>query len=704
MYCGDDVRSKQLQLFAWHGDRRFLFIATAGGAYDLVKDQPVSDQTLAGLHEEFQRLSDAIEHQRRWGASVAETGAAVTAAGVRKLGNLIGRIILHPDIRRLLSEQEFSEITISTNQFAIPWELVQAGNSFIGLKWPVTRRVQSSRPLASGVRVVFRSRLKVLIVFNPTSDLPATEGEASKIETLLGLAPDRFEVCTLGRESCTRFELLRLIAEADIFHYAGHAYFDRDRPEQSGLLLSDGPLLASELENYLDQTAPLLVFLSACESSAFAGSERLIGGQQMASLAHPFITCGCAAFIGSSLPVGDTQAAEFATTVYDHLSRGDTISVSTWNARRAIADRFGLEDPTWSSFLLFGDGTLQVVLTPDQVPITSERIRSSVQNAAEWLRRERRETGIWCDRVYRQEAPYNAAEVALALSAAGVIMDEDEKQATISLVVRAHACGYSAAPYEPANVGPFTSCAAYILQALELFRVDAGADDTLIISTARENAVNQLLSMQHSTGGWSWGVPVTGVGPYTLFTIEALDALQVVANSEPKVRASVLAGLRYLRAAQNTDGGWSYRDGVQDSDPSSTCYALCALLSSTSDIQQERIEYALHYLQTHLNLSQLTDSQFFVDHRIEVPGLPRNAWPHYEDYSGIAALCQLLIIKPELERTLYTSGIRQTLIAYLLNNQEEGRGWPKVYSTIYVTNYYMQVLVAAADALDGLER
>ncbi len=60
---------RQLQLFAWHAEGRFLFIATTGGTYDLVKEQPISSQTLETIRREYKNLTKVALKLRRWDAA-----------------------------------------------------------------------------------------------------------------------------------------------------------------------------------------------------------------------------------------------------------------------------------------------------------------------------------------------------------------------------------------------------------------------------------------------------------------------------------------------------------------------------------------------------------------------------------------------------------------------------------------------------------
>jgi hypothetical protein len=621
---------------------------------------------------------------------------------INDLGSLVRRIVLHPDIRNLLNGT-FSEIIISTNEFSIPWEILGVGDSFLSLKCPVTRRLQSARPMSQPVRVVFRNKVKVLIIHNPTEDLPETDNEATEIEALLEQYPTRFEVYRLRGKDCPRLKVLHLISQCDIFHYAGHAYFDPLRPKESGLLLCDGPLLATEIQNYLDETAPTLVFLNACDSGTFGTAEVVTAGQDMASLAHPFISAGCGAVIASSLPVGDSEGACFASKLYESFSSGEFLAKSMWFARKYVVDQYGLTDPTWGAFLLFGNGALRVVVNDADRDLGVDDLLASIGRAISWLNNERSEAGHWCDRVYRSEAPMNTAEVLLAFKAAGMSPDPKALNESILCILRSVEEGYSAAPYEPAGLGIYTSCVCYGLRALCDLPGVASNDLLASIDAARLKSIQTLLDLQQVDGGWSWGEPTNSVGSYALFTTEAIGSLEEASafseTLKPQVHQAIVMGVEWLKNSQLTDGGWSYKDSLTISDPASTCYALCQLISDGSSVEEPIILRGLKYLSENLDLANLSDSQFFVDNRIEVPGRPRSEWPHFEDYGGVGGLCQLLLLAPAAETHLGTSGLLGALLKHIVSNQEEERGWPGTYSTIYVTAFYIEVLAAAVSFL-----
>lgn len=693
-----EAAGKPLQLYVWHSGDRFIFIASTGGTYDLVKEQPVAAQTLNLLRKQFESLTGRASQQRRL-ASQEHNGTIL--ASVRSLGTTVRRVVLHPDLRDLLDEGGYSDIVISSNEYTIPWELIFSRESYLSLQCPLTRRLQSARPVPKASRVLFRQRLKVLLVYDPTGDLPGTQTEAAEIQKLFA-DEDRFELTSLTGREFNRFEMLELMTQADIFHFAGHAKFNSERPKESGLQLADGLLLASEIENYLADAAPILVFINACESMAFGDSTAVLNGADMAGLAHPFISSGCGAVLGSSLPVADTQAATFATLVYQRFVNGETLSNSVWKARKTSVDLYGVDDPTWSAFLLFGDGGLRVVVESIKANITPQEIRASRRQAALWIRNERSEAGRWCDRVYRTQAAMNTAEAILALTSAEETLNADEVHSSLAELLHPAASDYSAAPYEPEHLGIFTSCLCYVSQAL-LQLLDYVPPQMLEDVHAKLKEIfRELLDLQLSSGAWNWGGHFQEVSGYTLFTVEALEALQASVSHgfliSDRVGLSISKGLDYLRSSQLANGGWAFKGGVEAADATSTCYVLEAMLASGADLDDETIKRGLLFLRSSIDLAQLSDEQFFIDHRIEVPGVPRSAWPHFEDYSGLGGFCSLLLAAPDIESYLGSSGLRRRLLRRILDGREPNMGWPRSYPTIYVTNFFINVLSLALEA------
>ncbi len=177
--------------------------------------------------------------------------------------------------------------------------------------------------------------LGVLVIANPTGDLPGAEDERERITEILQGAR-HVRLTEVAGEAAT---LARVTAELesgryDVIHYAGHAFFDAKRPGESGLVLADGELTGAHLAA-LGRLPPLVVF-NACESRACAaqdgddarGDARPggIGRAPQAQHAHqPEPRRDTAArrrgsLLGTHWPVADEAATAFATVFYRRAS------------------------------------------------------------------------------------------------------------------------------------------------------------------------------------------------------------------------------------------------------------------------------------------------------------------------------------------------------------------------------------------------
>lgn len=123
------------------------------------------------------------------------------------------------------------------------------------------------------------------------------------------------------------------------------------------------------------------------------------------------------------------------------------------------------------------------------------------------------------------------------------------------------------------------------------FSTDAGAHAWAMLGSAAlnlsipEEAVTYIQSLQKSDGGWEWTPGGFGGGTDTNTTSLAIQAL--IAAGEPTDAAAVTAGLGYLGAAQNNDGGFPYDPDSPygtASDANSTAYAVQAIAAAGGDL------------------------------------------------------------------------------------------------------------------------
>lgn len=271
------------------------------------------------------------------------------------------------DIRQRLAGQRAKTLLLRLDESTanIPWELfadqegLYALNRSIGRQLELVGQVRQPPPKEADADY----RLRVLIVANPTGDLPAVEMEARRIlDALYGMKNVEIQLTALfGEEAEQRYVISLLSERFDVFHYAGHAIFRPERPSESGLLLTGGDVFTADMMWSLP-TPPGLVFFNACESAAIAEAKPSEGllpdGDYVSELplgsVSALLRAGTSNFVGTTWPVEDSVAAEMAIVCYAELAAGHSVGESLRRARLATIEELGYGHLSWSSYVLYG--------------------------------------------------------------------------------------------------------------------------------------------------------------------------------------------------------------------------------------------------------------------------------------------------------------------------------------------------------------
>lgn len=326
-----------------------------------------------GLTRRFQVAAEkgpATRHVGTGGDEPAGTSTDPLDERVTRVGALMYRLVMPEQMLPFVRETD-SALSITTNDLELPWELMH-DDGFLCLKRPVARMPMGQASPRRQRRASESGNLRFLLIYSdPCGNLQRAEREVRVIEKALKDEwESQIDVEVRRREEVSGSALNRLLAfEAfDVIHYAGHASFNREDPDLSGLLLHDQEVFFAQKIRRLLEGRPL-VFINACESGRTANEDepQCVGqylGKPAEGLASAFLYGGALACIGSLWPIFDKSAEQFAVRFYNHILEGHVVGEAMRLARIATKEKFP-NDITWASFVLYGDPTFRLARTID---------------------------------------------------------------------------------------------------------------------------------------------------------------------------------------------------------------------------------------------------------------------------------------------------------------------------------------------------
>jgi len=330
------------------------------------------------------KLSQRLD-TRRLQQQLAKVSNGSGAIGdVSQFGSELSKLVLHPDLLTVLA-RETEPASIGADGGArrsapivvvhdapmsrIPWEVLHLDGGVApallgGLSHRYNGGVLSvAKWMENRVQ---NSELSVLLVVDPTENLPGAVREGERIEKLLRERLPRAHVRPLRGPHARRSELLECFGagDYDVVHYAGHAYFDAVDHARSGILCYGNEVLSGADLASLSRLPALVVF-NACESArvrrAFSSDQNKVVQEKVdepvrgtVGFAEAFLAGGVANYIGTYWPVGDNAASKFAETFYGALLAGQPIGDALLAARRTVSElAAGAAD--WADYVFYGD-------------------------------------------------------------------------------------------------------------------------------------------------------------------------------------------------------------------------------------------------------------------------------------------------------------------------------------------------------------
>ncbi len=285
-------------------------------------------------------------------------GGDFTEGQLRRYGERMGQLLLAPDLREALLEARSSHLAIvhDAQMSQLPWETLRIGTWVPALAAGLSRRYAAENLSVARWTETRRlgETLELLLVADPTGDLPGARAEAQRLIQLFAGHPE-IRLHVVQGPQATRARLLDDFRSGayDVLHYAGHAHFDAHQPGRSGIYCAGGEILCGA---DLAQLAglPALVFFNACESGRLRAAPRLRLRQSLATvdgLAESFLRGGVANYLGTYWPVGDESALAFSSTLYAGIVKGASLGDAVNRARSAVRRARSCD---WADYLHYG--------------------------------------------------------------------------------------------------------------------------------------------------------------------------------------------------------------------------------------------------------------------------------------------------------------------------------------------------------------
>ena len=241
------------------------------------------------------------------------------------------------------------------------------GEDFLCVKRPVGR-MPMGRAFPRKVRLRARvgDRLRFLLIYaDPGGNLGKARIEVESIERALkDKWKERIEIQLLMGSEATGSALNDALRGGafDVIHYAGHAAFERQDPELSGLLLHDNEVFfAQKIQRPGGGPAACIPERLRVEphSQRAGRSNHGLPRGKAEGLASAFVYGGALSCIGALWPVYDQGAADFAVGFYNRLLEGNLVGEALRLARKEIR-RQRPDEINWASYVLYGDPTFRL--------------------------------------------------------------------------------------------------------------------------------------------------------------------------------------------------------------------------------------------------------------------------------------------------------------------------------------------------------
>lgn len=289
---------------------------------------------------------------------------------LKKSGQILFDLLIPPKAKEKLNSTAARNLILYLDDrlVHIPWELLFDGRNFLCRRFAMGRIVSTRQALTSSSSRSLKAPFRVLILADPRGNLEASYREGQEIRSFLDEQRKTFHVDFKSHPADTPF-VKKNLRDYDIVHYAGHADYQPENPSESGWLLDDGKLKASEVLAMGGlQPMPFLVFSNACQTGQ-TGEWQIWEGyeQQIFGLANAYLVSGVQHYIGTFWEILDEPSCHFAKRFYSFLAQGEKVGEAVRRAREDLIKAYGEETIVWASYMLYGDPTFEFLPAAQEV-------------------------------------------------------------------------------------------------------------------------------------------------------------------------------------------------------------------------------------------------------------------------------------------------------------------------------------------------
>jgi CHAT domain-containing protein/tetratricopeptide (TPR) repeat protein len=292
-------------------------------------------------------------------------------------GQLLWEQLLSRPVKQRLKSSGGCDLILSLEEelVSIPWELLYDANEFLGLKFNVGRLIRSQQEELQPRYRSISSKPKMLILVDPTGDLKSAYEEGINIRNQFDKTRDKVTINFKSTDINTLY-VKKSLREYDIVHYAGHCECEKDRPQETGWILSDGKFSVQDILSIgQDFLFPSLVFSNACQSAQVnKGSVEEDYQEKTYSLASAFIFSGVRHYIGTIHRIEDPVSLVMAREFYTNLIKGSSVGLAVRLGRLRLVKDYGMNSCFWASYILYGDP--KFVLFRDKLKQDQARIKA----------------------------------------------------------------------------------------------------------------------------------------------------------------------------------------------------------------------------------------------------------------------------------------------------------------------------------------